>query len=116
MVRCKYKNVNIPKISQLATACNKICLNSDKKACKLSGGGNRPTFPPNVQDSPIIAVWKNYGQVKRMASGNPKPPEKEMVFRWATQHGGKVEPIVVIAMNRQSGNIMHMATTFSYLV
>ncbi len=29
---------------------DEIYLNSDKKAQRLSGGGNRPTLPPDVED------------------------------------------------------------------
>jgi hypothetical protein len=29
---------------------NEICLNLDKKACRLSGGGNRPALPPELED------------------------------------------------------------------
>ncbi len=29
---------------------NKNCLNSDKKTCRLSGGGNRPALPPDVEN------------------------------------------------------------------
>ncbi len=30
--------------------CDEICLNLDKKASRLSGGGNRPALPPEVED------------------------------------------------------------------
>jgi hypothetical protein len=29
---------------------DEICINSDKKAYRLSGGGNRPALPPEVED------------------------------------------------------------------
>jgi hypothetical protein len=37
--------------------------------------------------------------VKRTASGNPKPPEKEVVCRWVS----KVEPVVIQNSVRASG-------------
>jgi hypothetical protein len=29
---------------------DEVCLNSDKKACRLSGGWNRPSLPPDVEN------------------------------------------------------------------
>jgi hypothetical protein len=53
--------------------------------------------------SPIIAAWKNSVKVKRTASGNPKPPEKEVVCRWVREAWTQVEPVVIQNSVRASG-------------
>jgi hypothetical protein len=53
--------------------------------------------------SPIIAAWKNSDQVKRTASGNPKPPEKEVVCRWAREAWRQVKPVVIQNSVRAAG-------------
>ena len=53
--------------------------------------------------SPLIAAWKNSNQVKKTASGNPKPPEKEVVCRWVSQAWRQVEPIVIENSVRAAG-------------
>jgi hypothetical protein len=45
--------------------------------------------------SPIMAAWKNSNQVKKTPSGNPKPPEKEVVCRGISQAWRQVGPIVI---------------------
>jgi hypothetical protein len=51
----------------------------------------------------IIAAWKNSDQMKKMLSGNPKPPEKEVVCRWVGQAWRQLEPVVIENSVRATG-------------
>ncbi len=44
--------------------------------------------------SSVMAAWKSSDKVKRTASRKPKPPEKEVEYRWFSQEWGPVEPII----------------------
>jgi hypothetical protein len=53
--------------------------------------------------SPIGAAWKNSDQVKKTASGNPRPQEKEVVCKWVSLAWRQVEPIAIGNSVRAAG-------------